>query len=121
MSTVPRSAERPPRRLSPRGLVVFVAAAVAVIIAAVVGVQGLLATPVSSVAADGTATLHGTWEPYSCNHTLCEGYVQAGGRSVFLVLPTACAEPARAAEITVRAKPDASLGNASYRAGACPS
>ncbi len=108
------------RAISRRGLLIFVVAAVAVIVAAFVGIRGLVASPIRSVAADGIATLQGTWEPYSCDAHLCQGYIQAGSRSVFVVLPTSCPQPRRAADITVRGRLDASLGNGSYRATSCP-
>jgi hypothetical protein len=119
MATTPAAPERTLRRISRRGLVIFVVAALAVIAATVVGVRGLLATPIESVAADGTATLHGSWEPYTCNPQLCQGYVQAGGRSVFIVLPPGCPQPQRAANITVSGRLDKSLGTGSYRATGC--
>ncbi|HSP65868.1 MAG TPA: hypothetical protein VLO10_06725, partial [Candidatus Deferrimicrobium sp.] len=75
--------------------------------------------PIQSVAPDGTATLHGSWEPYSCDAHACEGYVQAGARSVFVVLPASCPHPQRAADITVTGRLDATLGTGSYRATAC--
>jgi hypothetical protein len=100
-------------------MVVFLIAAVAVAVAAVVGVRGLLASPIVSTAADGTATLQGTWEPYSCDGRLCQGYVQAGSRSVFVVLPVGCPPPQRAAQITVTGRRDPSVGAGSYRAVAC--
>lgn len=100
-------------------MVVFVVAAVAVAIAAVVGIRGLLASPVVSVAPDGVATLRGTWEPYSCDAHLCQGYVQAGSRSVFVVLPPGCPQPERAATITVRGRPDPGLGAGSYSVTGC--
>jgi hypothetical protein len=100
-------------------MVIFLIAAVAVAVAAVVGVRGLLASPILSVAADGTATLQGTWEPYSCDAHLCQGYVQAGSRSVFVVLPQGCPHPPRAAQITVSGRPDPSVGAGSYRASGC--
>lgn len=107
--------------MSRRGQLIFAVAAVAIIVAAVVGIRGLLATPIVSVAADGTTTLHGTWEPYSCDSAVCQGYVQAGARSVFVVLPRTCPHPPRAADVTVVGTPDASLGKGSYRAVACAS
>jgi hypothetical protein len=100
-------------------MVVFLVAAVAVAVAAVVGIRGLLASPILSVAADGTATLQGTWEPYSCDAHLCQGYVQAGSRSVFIVLPPGCPRPQRAAQITVTGRLDPSVGAAGYRASGC--
>ncbi len=119
MTTSPVQQERPPRRLSGRGLAVFAVALLAVAVAAVVGVRGLLSSPIQSVGADGTAVLHGTWEPYSCSALACEGYVQAGARSVFVVLHPGCPQPRRAADITVEARPDTTLGTASYRAVRC--
>jgi hypothetical protein len=119
MATTPQAGRGPPRRLSRRGWVIFIIAALAVSAAAVVGIRGLLASPVESVAADGTAVLHGTWEPYSCDARLCQGYVTAGARSVFVVLASGCPEPARAADVTVSGRPDASLGSGSYRSVGC--
>jgi hypothetical protein len=100
-------------------MAVFLVAAVAVIAAAVVGVRGLLASPIASVAPDGTAILQGTWEPYTCDAHLCQGYVQAGGRSVFVVLAAGCPHPQRAAKITVTGKPDPRLGGGGYQASGC--
>ncbi len=91
----------------------------AVLVAAVVGIRGLAASPIQSVGADGTATLHGTWEPYSCDAHACQGYVQAGARSVFVLLPSGCPEPQRAADVTVRGRVDATLGSGSYRGTTC--
>ncbi len=101
-------------------MLVFLVAAAAVVAATVVGIRGLLASPIVSVASDGSAVLDGTWEPYSCDGRLCEGYVQAGGRSVFVVLPPLCAHPGRAASVIVRGRPDHTLGAGSYRAIDCP-
>ena len=114
------STETPARRVSRRGVALFAVAAAVVVVAAVVGVRGLLATPVQATHAGGRATLHGTWEPYTCNATVCEGYVQAGARSVFVVLRSGCQRPQRAAEVTLEARLDRSLGSASYRATSCP-
>jgi hypothetical protein len=119
MTTPPVAAERTTRRVSRRGLAIFVVAAIAVVIATVVGVRGLLSSPIQAVAPDGTATLHGTWEPYSCDAHACQGYVQAGARSVFVVLQPGCPQPQRASDITVRARLDTSLGSGSYRANGC--
>jgi hypothetical protein len=119
MTTGPVSPEPTPRRVSRPGLAIFIVAVIAVAVAAVVGVSGLLRSPIESVAPNGTATLHGTWEPYSCDAHACEGYVQAGARSVFVVLRPGCPQPQRAADITVRGTPDSSLGSGSYRAVAC--
>ena len=118
MATSPQAA-RGQRRLSRRGWVIFVVAALAVIAAAVVGIRGLLASPVESVGAGGITVLHGTWEPYSCDPHLCQGYVTAGARSVFVVLAAGCREPARDAEVTVSGRPDPALGSGSYRSVGC--
>jgi hypothetical protein len=119
MALTPQATRGPARRLSRRGWVIFVVAAVAVVAAAVVGIRGLLASPVESVAGNGVAVLHGTWEPYSCDAHLCQGYVTAGARSVFVVLAAGCPEPARASEVTITGKPDPSLGGGSYRSEGC--
>ena len=110
---------RPARRLSGRGWVIFVVAAVAVVAATVVGIVGLVASPIEGLAPDGTTTLHGTWEPYTCDAQACRGYLTAGARSVFIVFPAGCPEPSRAADLTVHARRDAALGRESYRATAC--
>ena len=99
----------------------FLVAAVVIVAAGVVGIRGLLASPIVSVAADGTATLHGTWEPYTCDAHLCQGYIQAGSRSVFLVLSPAGPHPQRAGLITTAGRPHRTLRTGSYRAADCPS
>jgi hypothetical protein len=119
MTTTPAAPDRVTRGPSRRGLVVFLVAAAVVIVAAVVGIRGLMASPIQSVGTDGTTTLQGTWEPYSCDAHACQGYVQAGARSVFVVLPSGCPHPARAAEVTVTGRLDKSLGNGSYLAKRC--
>lgn len=119
MTATETPAQRPPRRISGRGLAVFVVAVIAVVAATVVGVRGLLGSPIESTNRDGTATIHGTWEPYACATGPCEGYVQAGGRSVFVVLPAHCPRPPRAVEVTVTGRLDTSLGSGSYRATGC--
>jgi hypothetical protein len=102
------------------GVPLVVVAILAVAVLLVVGFIGLLANPVKGVNPDGTTTLSGSFEPYQCTATSCDGYIQAGARSVFVVLPSDCAQPKRGATITVtgRAAPD--LGKGSYRATACP-
>lgn len=102
-------------------MVIFLVAAVAIVAAGVVGIRGLLASPITSVAADGSTILQGTWEPYTCDTHVCEGYVQAGGSSVFIVLPPACPHPQRAAQITITGRHDPALGSGSYRATNCSS
>ncbi len=110
-----------PRRRRPAwGIPVVVVAVVVVAALLVVGVTGLFANPVKSVNADGTTTLSGSFEPYQCNATSCDGYLQAGARSVFVQFPHGCAAPARDSTITVRGRPAPDLGSGSYRATACP-
>ncbi len=113
-------AEAAPHRQRPAWSVpVLVLAVVAIVVLFVVGFTGLFANPVKSVNSNGTTTLSGTFEPYLCSSTSCDGYISAGARSVFIVFPKDCAPPARGTTITVdgRAAPD--LGSASYRATAC--
>ncbi len=101
------------------GIPVVIVALVVVAVLLVVGVMGLFANPVKSVNADGTTTLSGSFEPYQCNATACDGYIQAGARSVFVAFPRDCAPPARDSTITVRGRPAPDLGSGSYRATAC--
>ncbi|MHB8489156.1 MAG: hypothetical protein ACYDCS_07955 [Candidatus Dormibacteria bacterium] len=108
-----------PRRRPVWGVPVVVIALVAIIVLFVIGFTGLFANPVRSVSADGTATLSGSFEPYQCDPTACDGYISAGARSVFVVFPRGCTPPARDATITVVGKPAPHLGNASYRATTC--
>jgi hypothetical protein len=117
----PAIAEEPatPRRRPVWGVPVVVIAVVVIAVLFVVGFTGLFANPVKSTNADGTATLSGSFEPYTCNSTSCDGYISAGARSVFIVFPAGCTPPARDATITVTGKPAPSLGNAAYRATAC--
>jgi hypothetical protein len=130
MEDPPRAAERAAgsaavaepeaaRRRPVWGIPVVVVAVVVIVVLFVVGFTGLFANPVKSVSADGTATLSGSFEPYVCNSTTCDGYISAGARSVFVVFPPRCAPPSRGATITVTGKPAPELGNASYRATAC--
>jgi hypothetical protein len=97
-----------------------VLAALAVAVALVVGVRGLFGDPVVRTAADGTATLSGSFQPVDCGSGCVQGYVQAGGRSVFVQLPASCSAPARDQHLTVTARPDTSLGKKAYLATACP-
>jgi hypothetical protein len=96
-----------------------VIAVVLIVVLFVVGFNGLFANPVRSVSPNGTATLSGSFEPYQCNRTACDGYISAGARSVFVVFPRGCTPPVRAATITITGKAAPDLGNASYRATAC--
>jgi len=100
-------------------LPVVIIAVLVVTAALVVGILGLLANPVRSVNADGTTTLAGTFEPYQCSAAACDGYVQAGARSVFVRFPNSCPPPARGAAVTVNARPAPDLGSGSYRATGC--
>ena len=109
-----------PRRRRPIwGVPVVVIAVVLIVVLFVVGFNGLFANPVRSVSPNGTATLSGSFEPYQCNSTACDGYITAGARSVFVVFPRGCTPPARAATIKITGKTAPDLGNASYRATAC--
>jgi hypothetical protein len=109
-----------PRRRPVWGVPVVVIAVVVIVVLFVVGFTGLFANPVKSVSPDGTATLSGSFEPYECTSTSCDGYISAGARSVFVVFPRGCAPPTRGATITITGKAAPELGNASYRATACP-
>lgn len=107
------------RRHRGLGIAAIVLAVVIIVAAFVVGIRGLFANPVRSVNADGTTTLQGAYEPYQACTTSCEGYVQAGARSVFVRFPNGCPAPARDAQVTVVARPAPDLGNGSYRATGC--
>jgi hypothetical protein len=130
MSTAPALAPEETTLAAGRGrgrrawtLPLVVLAILAVSVAFVVGIRGLMANPVQSVNADGTTTLQGTFEPYQCNATertsVCDGYVQAGARSVFVQFPANCPPPVRGGEATLRAQPAPDLGKGAYRATAC--
>jgi hypothetical protein len=101
-------------------LPVVVVAVVAVAIALVIGLRGLGGDPVRSTAADGTATLSGTYQPVSCDGGCVQGYVQAGARSVFVRLPAGCPAPRADQLVTVQARPDSNLGKHAYQALSCP-
>lgn len=107
------------RRYRRAGIVIVVVAVLVVAGAFVVGVTGLFANPVKSVNGDGTTTLQGEFEPYQCGSGHCDGYIQAGARSVFVQFPDSCPAPARASQITVRGKPAPDLGTGAYRAESC--
>ena len=113
------SASTTSRRRPAWALPVVLVAVLVVAAGLVVGVLGLLANPVRSVNADGTTTLAGTFEPYQCSAALCDGYVQAGARSVFVLFPSNCPPPARGTTVTVTARPAPDLGSGSYRATGC--
>ena len=93
-------------------------AVVAAIAAAVWGVHGLFGNPVQGTDPQGVTTIHGSWEPFSCGSP-CVGYVQDGGRSVTVILPSGCPQPARSATVTVRGRLDAAQGKGTYQATGC--
>ena len=107
------------RRHQRTGIALVALAVVGIIVAFVVGVSGLFANPVKSTNSDGTTTLQGSFEPYQCGTGSCEGYVQAGARSVFVRFPNRCPEPNRASTVTVIARPAPDLGTGAYRATGC--
>ena len=107
------------RRYRRTGIAVVVVAVFGVVVAFVVGVSGLFSNPVKSANSDGTTTLQGSWEPYTCGNGSCEGYVQAGARSVFVRFPNNCPIPVRESQIVVTGRLAPDLGNASYRATGC--
>jgi hypothetical protein len=100
-------------------LALVVVAVVVVIAAAVWGIRGLFGDPVRGTDAAGITTIEGSFEPYSCGRP-CVGYVQAGGRSVGVILPAGCPSPAREEQIRVLGRLDPSQGKATYVATACP-
>jgi len=99
-------------------LPVVVLAVLAVLAALVWGIRGLMGNPVVATAPDGTATLQGTWEPFAC--CPAQGYVQDGARSVFVILGSGCAEPAREQRIALHGRLDQTQGKQTYRAVDCP-
>lgn len=100
-------------------LPVVVLAVVAVLAALVWGVRGLFGNPVVATAPDGTVTLQGSWEQFTC--CPAQGYVQAGARSVFVILDSGCPQPAREQQVTLHGRLDQSQGKQTYRALDCPS
>ncbi len=100
-------------------LPVVALAVVAVTLGAIWGIRGLLADPVKGTDAAGVTTIEGSFEPYDCG-TPCIGYVQAGGRSVTVVLPRTCPAPAREEQIRVLGRLDSTQGKATYNATGCP-
>ncbi len=112
-----RSAWR--RRRPVWGVAVVLIAVVAVVVLFVVGFTGLFADPVKGVNGDGTTTLAGSFEPYQCTRASCDGYIQAGARSVFVVFPRDCTPPGRGTTVKVTARPAPDLGSGSYRATTC--
>lgn len=98
----------------------IVVAGVAVLAGAIWGVRGLFGNPIRGTDAAGVTTIQGTWEPFTCGSP-CIGNIQDGGRSVTVILPSGCAEPARAATVTVHGRLDTSQGNGTYRGTDCPS
>jgi hypothetical protein len=109
----------PVRRRPVWALPAVVVAVLAVVAALVVGLRGLAGNPVVSTSPDGTATLSGSFEPVQCSGGCVQGYLQAGARSVFVRLPAGCPAPAREQHVTLRGRPDPSLGKGAYAALAC--
>jgi len=109
----------PARHRPAWALPLLIAAVLAVAVALVVGVRGLLADPVKETDASGVTTLEGGFQPFDCGSP-CTGYVSAGARSVFVILPRDCAAPSRDAQVIVRGRLDTTQGRATYRAVACP-
>lgn len=107
------------RRYRRTGIAVVAVAIVGIVVAFFVGVTGLFANPVKGTNKDGTTTLQGAFEPYQCGNGACEGYVQAGARSVFVVLPKGCQTPVRDSQVSVIGRLAPDLGNGSYRATSC--
>ena len=107
------------RRYRRTGIAVVAVAIVGIVVAFFVGITGLFANPVKGTNSNGTTTLQGAWEPYQCGSGSCEGYVQAGARSVFVRFPNSCPTPVRDSQITVIGRLAPDLGNASYRATGC--
>ncbi|MFN2568036.1 MAG: hypothetical protein ABR564_00315 [Candidatus Dormibacteria bacterium] len=112
---------RTPLGPSRLGLALTVIALAAVAVAAVVAVRGLMGNPVGPTDSRGVTTLRGTFFPYDCGHGSCGGYVQQGGRGVYVVFPTTCPEPRRESDITVQARRSPQLGKESYTAVSCAS
>jgi hypothetical protein len=100
------------------GIITIGIAVVAVIAAAIVGTTGLVQNPVKSTSSSGT-TIAGTFEPYDCGPNCVEGYVTAGARSVFVIFPSNCREPARGSNINVQGVLDPTQGSAAYRVANC--
>ena len=96
-----------------------VIAVVAVAIAAVVAIRGLLANPVVGTDSAGVTTLRGDFEPYSCC-PVTRGYVQAGARSVFVLLRPDCPVPQRGSQVVILGRLDTSQGSGTYREVQCP-
>ncbi|GAC1345836.1 MAG: hypothetical protein NVSMB29_20160 [Candidatus Dormibacteria bacterium] len=115
-STTPGTARRPAWALP-----VLVIAVVAVAVALVVGLRGLVADPVRSVAG-GVATIEGSFEPYPCaadDEHCAQGFVQAGSRGVFVRFPPGCPLPAREEHVLLQGRRAPDLGKAAYRATGC--
>ncbi|MGI8847624.1 MAG: hypothetical protein ACR2GX_05070 [Candidatus Dormibacteria bacterium] len=109
-----------PTRGRPRWAIpLMVVAGIAILIGAFVGIRGLTGNPVRSVGSDGSATLSGSFEPVECATGCTQGYLQAGGRSVFVRFPEGCRAPAREQGVTVQGRPAPDLGKSSYRAMSC--
>ncbi len=118
----PGTAAGAPNPLRSRwGMALIPLAGLVVIAGAVLGIQGLLANPVVSVSAGGITTISGSFEPVTCSDGCIQGYVQAGARSVFVLLPSGCPQPSTDHQVTLTAKRDPALGAGAYRATGCAS
>jgi hypothetical protein len=120
--TAPADPTTPRNPLRSRlGMALIPLAALVVLGGAVLGVRGLVDNPVVSVGPGGVTTISGSFQPVTCAGGCVQGYVQAGARSVFVVLPSGCPVPASGRQVTVQGEPDPSLGSAAYRASGCAS
>lgn len=118
----PETAAESPNPLRSRwGMALIPIAGVVVIVGAVFGIRGLLANPVVSVSAGGVTTISGSFEPVTCSDGCIQGYVQAGARSVFVLLPSGCPQPSTDHQVTLTARRDPTLGGEAYRATGCAS
>jgi hypothetical protein len=117
--------KRPNPLRSRWGMALIPLAAAAVIVGAVFGVEGLAANPIVSVSPAGLTTISGSFQPVTCPagspRGCAQGYVEAGARSVFLVLPLGCPDPAAGAAIRVTGRPDPRAGAQAYLATTCAS
>ena len=114
--------ERSTARRPVWALPLVVVAIVAVIVAFGFGVRGLVGNPLVATDAAGVSTLHGSFEAFPCPTDLprcVQGYVQAGGRSVFVRFPEGCASPNQQQTVTVHGRFDRSLGKGGYQATGC--
>jgi len=98
-----------------------VVAVAAVAVALVVGLRGLFADPIKGTAPDGTTIIQGTFEPWASGGDPVQGYIQAGSRSVFVILPRGCPAPPANSDVAVHGRLDTTQGKGTYRAVGCAS